>query len=243
VVYSLDALLYELFLCSYLLYPSMLWLVCRASSQFQFSRPREMDSTRTLRFFFFFACLVNAFPILRHVFAGLDFQSHGLLLDFVGRATPPTRVQIIFLDVAIFLLQIITLVIAYETWNPDPDVTDPLAFHSTSEPVSPSESSSSSDPLDRSTSKDAPSTHIFHLRLRTTFNRIAYPPATSQDLDIPLPNTSGRRRDNNTVGGSTIGRLWAVVQRQNGMMAAAAPIPPRPPPQQQLRIPGAMPGV
>jgi len=204
VVYSLDSLLYELFLCSYLLDPSIIRLIFRALSQSQLSRPRDMD--RTLRFFFLFACLINTGPILRHIVNPSHYEERGLLLDFIGRATPPARVQLIFLDLAIFVLQIITLVIAYESGQSPSEGPDVLAFNPLDSyaPLSdgPSSERDGSDKLD----VNEP---ILHLRLRPTVQRILHPPALRQEQDLPMPNTS-----RNTATDSTLGRIWTLVQRR-----------------------------
>jgi hypothetical protein len=241
----------------------MLRLVFRALAQSQFSRPRDMD--RSLRFFFLFACFLNIGPILRHVFFPGIYESRGLLLDFVGRgersslfpkcsdhishsnriATPVTRLQVIFIDVAIFVLQVITLVIAFEIGHADPDGPDALAYvSSNAEPISSPSSvdgahsgqSSQQDCNFMFTESIAPEkydyhTPILHLRLRPTIKRILNPPPASRDGDLPMPNTSSlpsrsrtrssqstRNPDLSGMGESTIGRIWSTVQRNVGEM-------------------------
>lgn len=83
---QLDALLFELFVLSYLLDPVIFRMLFRATAQFQFSRPRDLD--RSLRFMFIYCCLVNIGPVLRHVLSSFHYETQGLLLDFVGRSTP-----------------------------------------------------------------------------------------------------------------------------------------------------------
>jgi len=225
VVYSLDALLYELYLYSYLVDPSIMRLLFRALAQSQFSRPRDMD--RSLRFFFLFACFLNAGPILRHVIFPGVYESRGLLLDFVGRATPVARLQVIFIDVAIFILQVITLVIAYDIGHADPDGPDTLAYvSSNAEPNSSDDESIAPDKYDHHTP-------ILHLRLRPTIKRILNSPPTHPDVDLPMPNisiSSPRSRSRNSqstrhpdlsgMGESTIGRIWSTMQRNVGEMQA-----------------------
>jgi len=130
---QLDALLFELFVLSYLLDPVIPRLLFRATAQFQFARPRDLD--RSLRFMFIYCSLVNVGPVLRHVLPSFHYETQGLLLDFIGRceppilryhllfliqgffellATPPARLHLVCLDVGIFLLQTLCLFIAYE---------------------------------------------------------------------------------------------------------------------------------
>jgi hypothetical protein len=83
---QLDALLFELFALSYLLDPVIPRLLFRATAQFQFARPRDLD--RSLRFMFIYCSLVNVGPVLRHVLSSFHYETQGLLLDFIGRCEP-----------------------------------------------------------------------------------------------------------------------------------------------------------
>jgi hypothetical protein len=81
-----DALLYELFVYSYFLSPSFLRLLVRCFAQFQFTRPKDVDGARSLRFFFVGLVSINVFVLGRHFFGGeTSVEGRGLLLDFVGR--------------------------------------------------------------------------------------------------------------------------------------------------------------
>lgn len=65
--------------------PAALRLVFRAFAQFQLSRPREIDHSKSLRFFFVGVCLINFGPLARHLLGSWSYETDGILLDFVGR--------------------------------------------------------------------------------------------------------------------------------------------------------------
>ncbi|KAL5507572.1 hypothetical protein ACEPAH_7028 [Sanghuangporus vaninii] len=140
VIYSLDGLLYELHTLSFLLAPSVFVLLCRCITQFQFSRARELDGRRSLRFWFVLVALVNVSAVWAHAFGsagggGGGGGGHGVgeeksvLLDFVGMGHRPTKLQLLLLDATIMFLQAILTTISYETslsHAMPSDVPDPL---------------------------------------------------------------------------------------------------------------------
>ncbi|KAL5523523.1 hypothetical protein ACEPAG_7696 [Sanghuangporus baumii] len=123
VIYSLDSLLYELHTLSFVLAPSIFVLLCRCITQFQFSRARELDGRRSLRFWFMLVALVNVSAVWAHAFdaggggrgGGGGGEEKSVVLDFVGMGHKPTKVQLLLLDATIMFLQAILTTISYET--------------------------------------------------------------------------------------------------------------------------------
>lgn len=81
---QLDSLLYELHTLSFLLAPSLLILLCRCATQFQFARARDIDSRRGLSFWLILVVLVNAGGVWAHASSGAGDYTKGVVLDFVG---------------------------------------------------------------------------------------------------------------------------------------------------------------
>ena len=80
---QLTSLLYQLQTVSFLLSPRLWPFLCRLATQFQFSRPREIDSQRSLRFWFILIVLVNIQCFYQHAFNGAA-EGRSIILDFVG---------------------------------------------------------------------------------------------------------------------------------------------------------------
>ncbi|KAG9098474.1 hypothetical protein FRC06_006351 [Ceratobasidium sp. 370] len=57
---------------------------------------------------------------------GFSSQGSGVLLDFVGRATPAERTQSLLTDALLLVFQLVQLAVAYETTCWAPEVPDPL---------------------------------------------------------------------------------------------------------------------
>ncbi|KAF8326655.1 uncharacterized protein EI90DRAFT_3070075 [Cantharellus anzutake] len=235
VVYSLDALLYQLFLLSYLIDPVLLRFIFRSSIQTQLTRPREMG--RSVRFYFVCLCVLHIPVILRHPFFPFEYDSRGVLLDFVGRAFSPPFILVITTDVLIFILQVITVIIAHETGaEVDPDVPDPLAYDSSSVDVGGDEN------LFHKQHYREP---ILHLRLRPTWQSIRHPPPP-RPPGLPLPGVTQR-----LSGASRLEQLLRTMQRrvreQTEAMAQAsgnnvgAENADTPSPRTGNGLPGAMP--
>ncbi|KAL1942383.1 hypothetical protein VTO73DRAFT_5985 [Trametes versicolor] len=200
IIYSLNSLLYQLHTVSFLLSPRIWAYVCRVLVQFQFSRPRDIDPQRSLRFWIFCILSTNVPSIYNHA-AKSPAAGRSLILDFVGLDSVPSRTFLLLFDLVIILLQIILTTIAYETslardvppdtpdpLQPEPIPTTPISFI----PRGDGDSKSSN-----SISHESETEYIMDLRLRTLLQRLRHPPPvppppptrTAEDL-LPLPNTS-----------------------------------------------------
>jgi len=114
VVHSFEATLHVVHVVSHLLTPSLWTLVIRTIFLFQLSAsPRDIDKSRTLRFWFTLVFLVNIAPLTVHLLWGVD-SGEGAMLNFVGRTSKPDRLYIVFLDVVIISLQLLHVFIDYE---------------------------------------------------------------------------------------------------------------------------------
>jgi len=174
--------------------------------QIQLTRPREMG--RTVRFYLICVCLVHAQSLLRHLFYPFQYDSCGVLLDFVGRAYPPAHIHVISLDILIFILQVIIVIIAHETGSEvDPDMPDPIGYKSSF--------ADDSDEDEESSHKQHYHEPIFHVRLRSTWQNIIYPPAPRLP-DLPLPGATQR-----PLGSMRFGRLLITVQQRMREQAMA----------------------
>ncbi|KAI0267156.1 hypothetical protein BC834DRAFT_822737 [Gloeopeniophorella convolvens] len=113
IISSLDALLYQLHVLSFLLAPSLVPLLARAAGQFQLSHPGDFGPKRTLRFRFMLIALFNASSLWTHAFDGAP-DGRAVVLDFVGMAYTPSRAQLVLLDLTIIALSACAATIAYE---------------------------------------------------------------------------------------------------------------------------------
>ncbi|KZT28943.1 hypothetical protein NEOLEDRAFT_1128424 [Neolentinus lepideus HHB14362 ss-1] len=227
IIQYLDTLLYQLFTLSFFLSPTVWPLICRSATQFQFSRPRDLDPKRSLRFWFFLILLFNASSIWSHAAEGA-VVGRTVVLDFVGMAHVPTKLHLLLLDFLIVLLQMALTTIAYETSyimaSPD-DTPDPLlpatsnssaytllpAAEDASDIASPS-TSSTSDCNAEPPEPNGPS-YVIDLRLSTIIDRIRHPapPLPEPENGLPLPN----------VTPATLAQLPASLQRIARMRRAA----------------------
>ncbi|KAF8893816.1 hypothetical protein BD779DRAFT_1503530 [Infundibulicybe gibba] len=188
IVHSLDGLLYQLHTISFFLSPSVWTFILRLISQFQCSKPRELDSTRPLRFFFAMVLLLNIPTIWNHAIDGA-VEGRGVVLDFVGLAHIPSRVQLLSLDIFIILLQLVLTTIAYETslfdTNSDSNIQEilPSAYTTPTPPHV-----AKSNPLETSPE------YVIDLQFSQVLARLRKPaPATRPDTteaQLPLPNTT-----------------------------------------------------
>jgi len=80
---QLDTVLYQLHTLSFFLSPSLWSYLCRIVSQSQITKPRELDSSRSLRFFFCLVVVFNASSIWSHIKQGA-VGGRATILDFVG---------------------------------------------------------------------------------------------------------------------------------------------------------------
>ncbi|KAF8512427.1 hypothetical protein JB92DRAFT_2928587 [Gautieria morchelliformis] len=190
IIHSIDGLCYQLFVFSFLLSPSLLQLIARTTSQFQFSRPRDLDGHRSLKFWIFIICCANTGSVLNHITyrASEVGSGRGLVLDFIGMANLPSKTQLLILDIHIIFLQLVLLCIAYETSLSlvmPPETIDPLSPIDDTSAVALDDTISS--PLKQNRPGNVP---VLHLRLRPTIRRILDPPPVTPSSDLPLPNTT-----------------------------------------------------
>jgi len=212
VIHSLDAVLYQLHTLSFFLSPSIWLYICRLISQFHCSKPRELDSTRSLRFFYAMLFFLNLPNLWNHTVHGA-VEGRAIILDFIGMAFVPSKLQLLLVDMFIIILQLLLITISYETsvyYTSEeaeqqdillPDLpttfTIPL-FHPWLE--SPSDSPLLS-PMLPADSKLPPNTHdlplIIDLRFTSIIAHLRHPPpppppprASDSDPILPLPNTT-----------------------------------------------------
>ncbi|KAI0665955.1 hypothetical protein C8Q78DRAFT_985373 [Trametes maxima] len=199
IIHSLNSLLYQLDTVSFLLSPRLWSYFCRVLVQFQFARPRDIDSQRSLRFWFFCILSTNVPAVYSHTVKSPD-AGRSIILDFVGTDGVPSRALLLFLDFVIILLQVILTTIAYETSlardvppdTPDPLQPDPIP----STPISPLPlGGTDAKPPDSSLHEDE-AEYIIDLRLQTLLQRLRHPPPVPpqqtrlSDELLPLPNTT-----------------------------------------------------
>lgn len=199
---QLDNFVYQLITLSFLLSPSFLPYAFRTLFQFQFSRPRDLDPHRSLRFWYALILLFHGLSVWSHAVEG---AAHGrsIILDFVGQcacffsvhscvndslsyapASPPSKIHLVLLDFAIIILNMILTSISYETLNGD-DATDPLLPTTPPYVSSPTMFTTSDHP-----SKENP--YVLDLRIAQIIHRLrnpAPPPPTriNPEALLPLP--------------------------------------------------------
>jgi hypothetical protein len=167
IIHSLDLLLYQLHTLSFFLSPSLSSYICRLIAQLQTSKPRDLDSTRSLRFFVLLVLLFNASSVWSHATKGAG-EGKALVLDFIGLAQAPSRLQLLFLDAVIIFLQILLTTIAYET-SLSNDAPDSLLS------IPPTSSLPSTDRITRYPPTDE-SPYVLDLHLVPILNRLKNPP-------------------------------------------------------------------
>jgi len=200
IVHSLDTLLFQLFVLSFFLSPS-LWALCmRIIWQFQCSRPRELDSNRSLRFFYVVTLFFNSSSLWNHFTQGAA-EGRAVVLDFVGMSYTPSRLQLVALDVSIIFLQLLLTSIAYELSLGDESGVDtpaPIPSVSSPSPVPNSASAflpfSSAEGSKRGSSPGIESPYILDISISLVLARLrasAPPPRSgSAEHGLPLPTTS-----------------------------------------------------
>jgi hypothetical protein len=75
--------LYQLHTLSFFLSPSIWIYIVRILSQFQYSKPRELDPSRSLRFFYSMVLLFNLPSLWKHSTRG-EVGGRAIILDFIG---------------------------------------------------------------------------------------------------------------------------------------------------------------
>ncbi|KAJ8521974.1 hypothetical protein ONZ45_g1333 [Pleurotus djamor] len=169
-------------------------LLLRIVFQFQCSKPREFDASRSLRFFFLGAVFFNASTFWFHARDGAS-EGRSIILDFVGMSFKPSKLQLLSLDLLILFLQLTLTNIAYEASLSEADANED-ALAPLPSPTHLQIPSASSIKLDDSDPPAIESPYILDLRFSTTIARLrksAPPPSSgsnSNDTLLPLPNTT-----------------------------------------------------
>ncbi|RDB24993.1 hypothetical protein Hypma_007858 [Hypsizygus marmoreus] len=210
IILSLDALLYQLHTLSFILSPSIWAFLFRLVCQFQCSKPRDLDATasRSLRFFFANIIFFNASSLWFHATQGAA-EGRAIVLDFVGLAYVPSKLQLLGLDILIIFLQMVLTTIAYETslleHSTEPDTHDmllpipnPPSLPPTPLPISISSPSTPFSHIMPSHTKPYPSSttlpYVLDLRFAPIMARLRNPPppprTSGSDNTLPLPNTT-----------------------------------------------------
>ncbi|KAG6903049.1 hypothetical protein C0995_007482 [Termitomyces sp. Mi166 len=189
--------------------PSIWSFLCRLLSQFQCSKPRDIDPTAapSLRYSFGNILLLNSSSIWSHATRGAA-EGRAIVLDFVGMGYVPSKTQLLSLDLLIIFLQFTLTIIAYETSlyergfeSNTPDMLLPIPIPPSPTPsplftpIPPSTSPSTT--MAQHTKSSPPlntSPYIVDLRLAPIIARLRNPPpppqATTSDASLPLPNTT-----------------------------------------------------
>jgi len=201
IIHSLNTLLFQLHTLSFFLSPSLLGFISRMFCQFQCSKPRDIDPSRSLRFWYLMLAFFNFACIWTHAIQGAA-EGRAVILDFVGQAYTPSKTHLLLLDAIILFLQMLLATIAYETSllskSPsDTSLTPPISTLSSPfpslypEPLTP--------PVDDSSKSSLPPpiiepSYIIDLRLAHVLDRLRNPApnvsnSNSGDL-LPFPNTT-----------------------------------------------------
>ncbi|KAF8910388.1 hypothetical protein CPB85DRAFT_1221566 [Mucidula mucida] len=195
IVSTLDALLYQLLVLSFFMSPSIWTLLLRLLVQQQCTRTRELDVSRSLRFYYIVILLFNVYATWNHTTEGA-VQGRGIILDFVGSelgSYVPSKFELVSLDVSIIFLQMLLTTIAYEIHvieNSDVEDTllPPSATHTL--PISVTEA----EGLDVFNQHKTPP-YIIDLTFAHILKRLreSTSPVTSaptRESVLPLPNTT-----------------------------------------------------
>ncbi|KAF8633288.1 hypothetical protein AX17_004463 [Amanita inopinata Kibby_2008] len=198
IISSFDALLYQLHTLSFFLAPSLSSLFCRLIAQSQCTKPRDYEMARSLRFYLVVIVMLNSPSLWNHTMQ-TSSSDRAVVLDFVGLAYIPSKLQLITLDLTIIFLQLLLTTIAYETslsmnvsepdfLMPSPPLdlpTHTLPSSSDSQPITPR-------PIRAKETALSPQ-YVMDLRLRPILSRLRNPPPIRPSLSnasLPLPNTT-----------------------------------------------------
>ncbi|KAH9961608.1 hypothetical protein BC827DRAFT_329199 [Russula dissimulans] len=206
IVDSLDTLLYQLHVLSFLLAPSVITLLVRAAGQFQLSHPREFGPQRTLRFRFVLIAMFNASSIWNHAYAGAP-DGRKAVLDFIGMAFTPSRTQLLLLDLLIITLSVVVTTIAYEATYAR--AVTKAAVRATLD-LTPSNAHSYTDPL-TPTVLDEDSGLVLDLRSSLLLRHVHQPPSPPPE-DTQPPN-----------GAAVVEGLRVLLQAQRALRERQAP--------------------
>ena len=240
---QLDQVVYQLHTVSFFLAPALLPFLARVLFQFQFAKPRDIDPGRSLRFWFMLVLVFNVGSVWAHATeTAAQAAQQSIILDFVGpgaqalrrhdsfiaganrsrahcvwwTGAPPSRLQLLLLDLAIIVLDMVLVFISYEDalHEASPkDSADPLApippasvpstpeldFPIASPSASPSASSTSLPlgyqyPPKPPSHTDPQTPYVLDLRLSAIYRRLRDPappaPERAPDDLLPMPNTT-----------------------------------------------------
>ncbi|KAI0051794.1 hypothetical protein FA95DRAFT_1554048 [Auriscalpium vulgare] len=243
IIDSLETLLYQLHVVSYFMAPSVLSLLTRCAAQFQLSKPRDFDAKRSLRFWFLLILIFNFGSLWNHAVQGAP-EGRSIVLDFVGMAFTPSRLQLLLLDFTIVFLSIVIATIAYET-----SYTLAAAGNSIHDPLlttpfpNTSDMPSTSLPLVAKAPVMSPDTIIIDLRWSLLLRHIRSPPPPPPEVDaalLPMPNT--------TSATARLSEGMRILMQARAGLRARMPVQAPPPPtgdggdtaRNQRRVPGGM---
>ncbi|KAL1407598.1 histone H4-like TAF Taf6, SAGA complex subunit [Vanrija albida] len=104
-------------LMQHLYSPNTIVLIFRVVTQMHIRAPASLQPGRSLLGLFVIVSLPNLAAVFFHLldFAGGMSGSQGLVLDFIGQANPASLTRVLLLDLAIYILQVATLVVCYIT--------------------------------------------------------------------------------------------------------------------------------
>ncbi|KAI0789151.1 hypothetical protein C8Q75DRAFT_793427 [Abortiporus biennis] len=220
IINSLDTLLYQLHTLSFLLCPVIWPYICRLLSQYQFSRPRDADPKRSIRFWFFLIVFFNIGSLWTHLSSSY-YPNRSVILDFVGIQHKPSPLHLITLDFLIIALDMLLVFIAFETslFAAQPsDSLDPLL-----PPTEPIASSLLSIVPPNIAESPIP-IYILDLRFPFIISRLRHsppqPPQSSTANSLPLPNTASSWQIPN--------RFQMLMRARSRMMQQARVTPPPP---------------
>ncbi|KAI0250379.1 hypothetical protein BJV78DRAFT_1275815 [Lactifluus subvellereus] len=234
IVDSLDTLLYQLHVCSFLLAPSIVALLARAAGQFQLCHPRELGPQRSLRFRFMLIAMCNANSIWNHILVGAP-EGRSVMLDFVGMAFTPSRTQLLLLDLLIITLSTVVTTIVYEATYAR--AVTKAAIRATLD-LTPPPAPIYNDPLTPTAPEDG-SDLVLDLRASLLLQHVRQPPPPPPE-DTSLPS-----------GAAVVEGLRALLQAQRALSRAQQEARQTPPAgdaggdgaqerERERRVPGGM---
>ncbi|BEI84869.1 hypothetical protein CcaverHIS002_0502700 [Cutaneotrichosporon cavernicola] len=114
-VASMSTTLQALALVQHFYAPNMLVLLCRVFSLIHIRAPPVIQPTRSLFSLWFLVATTNLAAVFFHLMGDGEggYDTKGLMLDFVGQSNPSSLTRVLILDLAIFLLQLVTLIVCY----------------------------------------------------------------------------------------------------------------------------------
>ncbi|KAK7472906.1 hypothetical protein VKT23_001013 [Stygiomarasmius scandens] len=202
IIRSIDALLYQLYCLSYYLSPSMFALLLRLSAQVMCKNPRILFPTFPLGAFLLLLSGFNGFNLYHHITQGA-VEGGAIILDFVGLAYSPSKLQLLTVDLSILLMQSLLLIISFDMYTPSSNAeqTSDTSLPSSSDSPLPASSPTSNSFLKTYMSRDKASEppdtstpYVIDLHFTPLLGRLrSIPPVArpdSTDSLLPLPSTT-----------------------------------------------------